>query len=241
MSSHAPCPCCGSLALRRVQIMRDIDGRDLPIMECSGCSAYINVNDLSEALRNHALTEEQATGSAGFYLHKDNNQDAEIEACNGMLTDLLSLTSCGRSSMLDFGAGMGYLAAAATRHFDTVFAIEPSKDMLAANHHNLPGSNRIQIIESIDAAPALDAVVAWHVFEHLPSIVETLHQIAGKLSEHGSIYFQVPMLQQSHLVRCHYTFLNEQACMTICGIAGLSVNDILFDTSRNFLTCIASK
>lgn len=239
---QAPCPCCGSFSMSKVQEMRDMRGRILPIMECRGCSSYINISDLEQAVRNPNITQVQADRSDDFYLAKTADAQNEIKLWTGMLSDLLSRTTSGRAAMLDFGAGMGYSASAGTHHFQEVFAIEPSRNMLSASHPRLPNNNRIRICDTLADVPArMDAIIIWHVLEHLPFLLTDFRKLADLLADKGAIFFQVPMFQQSHLVDCHYTFLNDRSARTLCEAAGLRVNDILYDHTLNFLTCIAIK
>lgn len=224
------------------QTMKDINGRVLDIMECDGCTAYLNYTDLSTDILNPRITEEQAAGSDRFYLAKNVDIDHEVDACASNLRNLLSMSSCARSAMLDFGAGMGYMASAGTRYFEEVIALEPSHEMLASHLQQLPGHIRIRPIVSIDQiSNNIDAIIAWHVLEHLPFLLRDFRRLAHALSPGGTIFFQVPLFQYTHLVSCHYTFLNDRASRVLCAASGLEVDRVLFDHDRNFMTCVATK
>ena len=88
------------------------------------------------------------------------------------------------SAVLDAGAGRGHLTAALDRHGYRAEGIDPSP--------RGPGITRASI--EVHAAQGLDAVVLWHVLEHMPDPAAALERVRGWLAPSGVLLVAVPNL-----------------------------------------------
>jgi 2-polyprenyl-3-methyl-5-hydroxy-6-metoxy-1,4-benzoquinol methylase len=93
----------------------------------------------------------------------------------------------------DFGCGSGeFIAAAAARGFDAI-GFEPGADY--ARHAKSTLGLSVQNCGWQDFVPpsgAMDAVTAFHVFEHLTDPLAALQQVKSWLSPNGIAYIEVP-------------------------------------------------
>jgi SAM-dependent methyltransferase len=100
-----------------------------------------------------------------------------------------------RAKIIEVGAGDGRLLAALRRRGADVTGIEPSEPFATALR--LQGLPVIAAaVEQVELEPAsVDAVVLWHVLEHLDDPAETLGQVRRWLHANGSILVAVPNLE----------------------------------------------
>lgn len=236
------CPACGEDE-RIVPHARRLgaDGRRYDLWSCLACTAVLNGTDLCGAgLRD---LEEQAGSAAEFYALSEEvvARLPEEVAANGSLVAFL-LEHCpdlGRRSFLDFGAGRGCLAAAATAAFDQAFAVELDLSLLRQTLRHLPNADRITLASTAEQLPPLDAIAAFHVLEHLVDVKAVLGPYVARLNPGGALFFQVPLLRNDYLVHTHYTFFGEAAARAACFRLGLGMVGTWYDEANDFMTCIA--
>lgn len=98
------------------------------------------------------------------------------------------------SRILDLGAGDGRLAAALADRGHSVTAVEPVRDVAAAE--GAPGVTFLRSrIEDLDLpAGSFDVAILWHVLEHLSAPTETLRRIRSWLAGGGRLVVAVPNL-----------------------------------------------
>ena len=242
------CPCCGfSGALRQYQERYDINGRKVDIATCLGCTALVNASDLKESRDSGKSEDIQRQASESYYKVDENTLASARDRANQMLELVdFALTHLGndfpRRRFADFGAGMGFLSAAAALRFEKSYAIEYNTTALEQLHSLFENSERIQICTGIDALPTdVDLVASWHTIEHLPDAQAVLRNVHDHLSAGGGLFFQCPMFKPEYVVQTHYFFLNEFACHVMCELAGFEDIHVWFDMESEFITCLARK
>jgi hypothetical protein len=238
------CPGCGEEErIAPHAVRRGADGRSYDLWICLTCTAVINSTDLCGA--GERVVADQAGSSAEFYALSDEVIASLPEEVgkNGSLVAFL-LDHCpglGRDAFLDFGAGRGCLASAATEVFGQAFALELDLTMLRQVHPHLPNRDRITLASGPDRLPPVDAIAAFHVLEHLPDVKMVLDPFVSLLKPGGALFFQVPLLRNDYLVYTHYTFFGEPAARAACQRLGLEVTGVWYDDANDFLTCIARR
>jgi SAM-dependent methyltransferase len=100
------------------------------------------------------------------------------------------------ADLIDLGAGAGARAAAAAAAGYRVVAIEPDPAEAARASAGLDGAARVVAGElaaaAADGLGPVDAVLAWHVLEHVPDIDRTLAEILSILRPGGVLVAAVP-------------------------------------------------
>lgn len=242
-SGALKCPACGSSKLIALFEMPDHEGKPRAISHCQRCHCLVNETDLRRSILEPEDTMRmQTAGSANYYASRTDDLKAEADGRRGMIEGLLAKTSPReRKRLLDFGSGTGITASAGAFYFDHVIALEPDNSMRAITT-TLPGAERISVMGDLnEVIEPVDAIIAWHVLEHLPELRNVFGRLCSLLKKGGVFYFQVPMLEPKYLCASHLTFLTVPACKRLCYRHGLTVEILKTETSYNYLTCIARK
>ncbi len=102
---------------------------------------------------------------------------------------------------LDLGCGDGWMLQALRRYGWAVLGIERTHQSAAVafGEHHLPMV--VGGLEAIRPQPCLDLIIMFHVLEHLPEPLATLHQCAQRLKAGGILIVAVPNLT-SWQARC---------------------------------------
>lgn len=244
------CPCCGGWTLEMFEDTTDFDG-DIVVMEiCITCSAIVNRSGL-EVLRANpeGLRDTQVNDLERVYATSGDLEDElreEIEAHGETLRFFLSQIGVnGEASdfvCAELGIGRGTLLRAAAARFKRCYGIDLAYELfdMSAKHVAVP--DNVMLVESITHVPdPLDAVFAWHCFEHVPRLYELISTIRSSLKPGGHIFFQVPLYRPRHLVASHYVFLNWRAIRVMAEVEGFEVVDMWTDHPRDVITALLRK
>jgi 2-polyprenyl-3-methyl-5-hydroxy-6-metoxy-1,4-benzoquinol methylase len=103
------------------------------------------------------------------------------------------------STILDFGCGTGEFLSALKQDGWTIDGVEPSPAArLKATH--LTGTVIAESLANV-SEKKFDIITAWHVLEHVPDIIETIHQLKSALKKDGVIFIAVPNYQSADSVQ----------------------------------------
>lgn len=243
------CPSCGTKdALVKYQERYDADKRSIELHICTACTALVNVTDLSTALVGAGNYDRQKSGSENFYavdknLLSKSEVDAAVNARLGMVEYAISLLPAEfkRRKFADIGAGSGYLAAAAARYFDCVYAIDFNTAGLRLLHPYFEHHEKIFMADQIKDISDLDMVVMWHTLEHLLDPLSFLKEVYQRTARGGCVFFQCPMLRPEYVVSTHYVFFGEPSIRIMCEKSGFNVVSVTYDSEYDFITCMAVK
>ncbi len=244
LNSAFACPACGEAVTIVPHALRSgQNGRTYDLWSCLACTAVINATDLCAV--GQPVTTVQSESAANFYRPTPEVIKAlpnEVAQNRNLIQFLLEhCPDLGRSALLDFGAGRGCLAAAATEVFDLALASELDLTMLNEFLPHLPNNERIRLVSDPRMLPPLDAIAAFHVLEHLPDVKRVLGPVVAALQPGGALFFQVPLLRSDYLLNTHYTFFSEASARAACSRLGLDVVGVWYDQALDFLTCIARR
>jgi 2-polyprenyl-3-methyl-5-hydroxy-6-metoxy-1,4-benzoquinol methylase len=184
------CPICGGENLRsREERLRDTD--EIGVLECASCShvfldTFSHINDAYFA-RGVFMKEKPFVTTIEDRLR---HYARETEERASRVAPLVV-----NKRILDFGCGAGGVIERLSAVARSIEGVEPTEvfrqwlsDRGAIVHPN---------IES--AKGPYDAILLFHVLEHVPDPVETLALLSKKLSPHGRLYVEVPNVNDALL------------------------------------------
>lgn len=245
MSADAiACTICGqSETIRHYEQRLDKDGRVCQISQCSDCLVLLNETDLillSEGVTENAAL--QATSSDHFYAISPEFKSEFVRLIeeNRLIDFMLeNAPVMSTKTFLDFGAGQGIVSAAAAKHFQTVFAVELSLNVLLETHLLMPDRKRVFVTDDLNRLNIkFDAIASMHVLEHIPDLGSIINLLRGKMEPGGVFLFQVPLLRGDYIVSTHYTFFNEVSVRRMAERFNFIVEGVWFDVNLDFLTAI---
>jgi SAM-dependent methyltransferase len=225
----------------------DKGGRIYELSICRDCFSIINMTDLRAACDGFDVASHQSAAVDSVYRVDESflsQIDTEIDILDRSFIQLLFVEcpEIKRNRLLDFGAGRGLTAIAASRYFETVFAVDLNFAALQTLQSTFGIGKKIRLADSLDDVPDdLDVALFLHVIEHLPDANSTLQATARKLRKGGALLFQVPLMKMEYLMDCHYTFLNRATVDSISTMTGLMIKNVMFDHKNDFMTCIMIK
>jgi hypothetical protein len=152
-------------------------------------------------------------------------------AANGAVLD-------GNGVFLDFGAGSGYAAIAASRRFRHSIICDMYPEISEAIVGALDLTN-ITVIDDLVKLPCpVDVLFMWHVLEHLPDPTAFWAKNRNILADRAELIVQVPMYRSDYVVDAHFVFFNEQSLRIWFSRIGGNLRRILFDKENDFLTAV---
>lgn len=238
------CPCCGALGTTYLFSRRlDVSGDSVEMCICSKCTSITNqTNLIKERDDSDKALEVQIDSADRFYSKKiddlklTQNKD-NLSCLNDLVGNLL-----GGKTMVDLGAGEGYLAAAACSFYETAWAVDINVGLLTQTCSQFGLGDKLKIARSLDDVPnPVDAVFMWHALEHSPSCYDLGKAITAKLTEGGLFVWQVPAYRDDYVVFSHYIFFNDHSARIFTAAIGLEIVDVFHDEALQFLTVVSKK
>jgi 2-polyprenyl-3-methyl-5-hydroxy-6-metoxy-1,4-benzoquinol methylase len=144
-------------------------------------------------------------------------------------------------TFLDFGAGAGEAACAATHRYKRSIACEWDLRALDRTIEAAPQYKK-KVVRTKDikqVAEQVDVVFMWHVLEHLPHPTRFWRQCANRLRHDAVFFVQIPLYRPAHVVNCHYTFFTERSISAWASCIGCDGITTMYDTGSGFLSFVA--
>jgi Methyltransferase domain len=229
------CTVCGSLNLSR---------SDLPatLVRCEQCEAVLN----EQAYAKLAASSIQELQESDFYnLANGEDQAEHLEklAVYGRILDTLESNEAnlrGDGVFLDFGAGRGYAAMAATRFCRHCIICDMHPEIARTVLASLDIKN-VTIIDDVALAPyRADVLFMWHVLEHLPEPTAFWIRNRNILAEGAELIIQVPLYRLDYVVDAHFVFYNEKSMGAWFEKIGGNLRRILIDKENDFMTALGN-
>lgn len=186
--AHEPCPLCGgttTAAFTTRDRNREITLEDFRYRRCRNCEV-IYLQDVPDDLVRFYPSEEY------FGLPAIDALRAQATGERYRMEIVARHVSGGR--MIEIGPGDGLLAVQALDMGFDVAAIE-ADPAAAANLRNTLGIEVVESASPEEVLPSLgpaDAVVGWHVIEHVPRPWALLEQAAAVLRPGGAVVLATP-------------------------------------------------
>lgn len=221
----------------------DFYGESVDIFICSSCTAIINRTNLIKEQENATGARQEQIDSADWFYSQEIDQlrlsenVKNIAFLNNLIGNII-----GGKSVVDLGAGEGYLAAAACSFYEQSWAIDINVDLLNKTIPQFEMGEKVKVGASLDDVPGeVDAIFMWHTLEHIPDAHSLGKEIAAKLKEEGLFIWQVPAYRDPYVVFSHYTFFNDYAARVFTETIGLEVVNVFHDEALQFLTVVSRK
>lgn len=223
------CRCCGATTRQRAVWPEVYAGTGQELRRCGHCAAAYLAPD---------FTEETL---ARFYAHDYRRlfpaeapwrSEARFFAWRGDLPiaqrrlQWISPQLATGTRLLEMGSGFGAFlgAAAAARPDLDLWAIEPDLDHRA----RLLGDARVTFVPDLQAVPdaSVDAVVAFHVLEHLPDPRGFLQTLVRILAPGGRAWIEVPDVMsdwrsRNYVQPAHLSYFSDSVLQRLALSAGL--------------------
>lgn len=190
--SRTPCPLCGSEA---AESLSRWDRRLKPLqhVKCARCSLIRQTYMPSDAELSAYYRTSYRKDYQNAHRGPSARHIAKRQAESAPRLARLSAHLPPNARIADFGCGSGeFIVAAAARGLDAI-GFEPGADYArhAAEKLGLSVQNCGWQDFTLPSGP-LDAVTAFHVFEHLTDPLAALQQVKSWLSPDGIAYIEVP-------------------------------------------------
>jgi len=139
-------------------------------------------------------------------------------------------------SILDFGCGSGEFLHSFQKANWKITGVEPS-ELARKKAIELNGNTVHSSLNEIEGQE-FDIITAWHVVEHVPSLLQTIRQLKSHLKKSGTIFLAVPNYQSPDAehyknywagfdVPRHLWHFSKQSMQTLLEKAGLKVIKII--------------
>jgi 2-polyprenyl-3-methyl-5-hydroxy-6-metoxy-1,4-benzoquinol methylase len=186
-SSKLVCDNCGSDDLE-LEGSFPAESKQLQVHRCRACA-------LSQLDRRFSATEVADLEDVNV-AYQDSNPDveAQVEAHSFIVELIERYVPCGR--LLEVGCSRGYKLEAARRAGWAVQGIELSPESCRFARETLGLPVHEGSLESFECDEPFDAVVAWHVLEHVPSALGFLSLLRAFTRPGGYIFLQMPSYER---------------------------------------------
>ncbi len=236
--SDLHCPACAKAAMRpwRRATASDVRLAAQPTYRLDRCgfcgSARIAACEI--------IDEGAASYEAGTYLPAPTRFDPLIELTRRLIdSDRVRLVGPLRTgaSILEVGAGDGRFLDALERRGYRVSGIEPSTPFAARARSRGLDVEPVSVEDASVAADSQDAVIVWHVLEHLREPSRALERAREWLVPDGTLIVAVPNLSSLQAVigndrwfhRCQFSARGARLLLERSGFAIRSVHHILLE------------
>ena len=184
------CPVCKNTNFNNFLICKDhsVSGESFALNQCTKCSLiFTNPRPGQQSLGKYYESEQ--------YISHSNKSNSVVnfiykQVRNYTIRQKIKLIRkyTRGTSLLDFGCGTGEFLAQCTKSGFKTFGYEPNE-----NASNQATSKGLSIIQNLkDLNQKMDAITAWHVVEHVPTLRDTIKDLKKKLSKDGILFIAVP-------------------------------------------------
>jgi SAM-dependent methyltransferase len=169
------CPACNGTGEGRTV------GR-LRILTCTSCG--------------HGWTPAQSDNNEHFESHayvawRASNQGWMDRTAAKVLDDLVEVTGRLPRSASEIGCATGEVLGALSRNGTDCWGVDLSEDSIAIARTRQPRVS-FEVATMPDAPVAVEALLAFHVLEHVPDPVTLLKDAHTRVAKHGVLYLRVP-------------------------------------------------
>jgi protein-L-isoaspartate O-methyltransferase len=229
------CPVCGGLNLSKSDPVATV-------VRCEQCEAMIN----EQAYAKLAASSIQELQDTDFYKPGSDDERAEhLEklAIYDHILDTLAVNGATLrrdGTFLDFGAGCGYAAAAASRRCRHCIICDMHPEVARTVLASL-GINNVTVIDDIALTPyKADVLFMWHALEHLPDPTAFWIKNRKTLADRAELIIQVPLYRPDYVVDVHFVLYNEKSLRVWFEKIGGNLRTILIDKENDFITALGN-
>lgn len=186
------CPLCRHPKYTNYEICTDhlVSGESFALVQCEACGmVYTNPRPTKENLGKYYDSPQYHSHSNAFSPAQILYSLARRIALQRKYLLIKSLHPNSNGKLLDFGCGAGHFLRHMQKHNWQVDGVEISE------HARLSAQTLVHktIHSSLDTLQeTFDLITAWHVVEHMPDPVTTLHELREHLNPSGHLVIAVP-------------------------------------------------
>lgn len=242
MKIQKTCPICETGKLTFIEKKRNVNGDIDDMYACNVCFVIVNMS------RNKENLGRQEVGLRCVYKYSEEdvrNIRDHIAEQKKLLTEcvmpFISKKINGKV-LLEIGCGRGLLMIAAVEMgFGKALGVDISPVMFDETKNHIAVSNNVLFYRNIaDIRDRADCVVMWHTLEHIFDPNLLLRELRPKLNDGCRFVLQVPQYRQEHVCDTHHFFYNEPSMRHLFKRNGMTVTDIVYDFTNQFMTVAAT-
>ncbi|WP_225135876.1 class I SAM-dependent methyltransferase [Pseudomonas putida] len=241
------CNLCGSEGLVYSESFWGADNVAINVATCSCCQSFIPEYIVGSEPEVSATLQQVKFHEDWWDESSKDELDEVLSNVKNLVGDLQTYLGSNDPDnlVIELGSGRGSLLRALLDEGYNAYGCEPAPKLvaLARQHYGLAQDRLFEIPggQFLDhVVPALtghvQAIVLWHVLEHLENPMQLVGKLYEMLREGGCLILQLPMFCKQYVYPEHYFFPSQATFEYMAKSVGFQVEAVDYDLNNFFVT-----